>query len=92
MYISCNPKTAQRNWIDLARPESKSYKGAPFLPKIAVAVDMFPHTAHTEMVVLFERQKEDILQSQIVNTNEHLTSTEIVGSKPSVVESKDEIC
>lgn len=48
VYISCNPKSAQRNWIDLARPESKSYKGEPFLPKIAIAVDMFPQTAHTE--------------------------------------------
>ncbi|XP_055371931.1 tRNA (uracil-5-)-methyltransferase homolog A [Condylostylus longicornis] len=55
VYISCNPKSAQRNWLDLARPESKSYKGQPFFPKLAVAVDMFPHTAHTEMVVLFER-------------------------------------
>lgn len=77
VYISCAPKSATRNWIDLARPCSKSYKGSvilivffflvymdiilgnPFVPKIAVGVDMFPHTYHKEMVVLFERVKDD---------------------------------
>ncbi|KAM7354873.1 tRNA (uracil-5-)-methyltransferase homolog A [Cochliomyia hominivorax] len=55
VYISCNPQKAQRNWIELGRPESKQYKGEPFYPVTAVAVDMFPHTAHTEMIILFER-------------------------------------
>lgn len=59
VYISCNPKSAQRNWIDLARPESKTYKGSPFIPKIAIAVDMFPHTTHTELVILFERMTDE---------------------------------
>ncbi|XP_020716771.1 tRNA (uracil-5-)-methyltransferase homolog A [Ceratitis capitata] len=55
VYISCNPVHAQRNWIELGRPESKQYKGDPFFPKTAIAVDMFPHTTHTELVILFER-------------------------------------
>ena len=29
--------------------------GIPFRPVKATAVDMFPHTAHIEMVVAFER-------------------------------------
>lgn len=59
MYISCNPQRAQRNWIELGRPESKQYKGEPFYPVSAVAVDMFPHTNHTEMIVLFERKSQN---------------------------------
>ncbi|XP_013119287.2 tRNA (uracil-5-)-methyltransferase homolog A [Stomoxys calcitrans] len=59
VYISCNPQRAQRNWIELGRPESKQYKGDPFFPITAVAVDMFPHTAHTEMVILFERRSSE---------------------------------
>lgn len=31
-------------------------RGDPFVPKLAVAVDMFPHTPHCELVMLFERQ------------------------------------
>ncbi|XP_068150109.1 tRNA (uracil-5-)-methyltransferase homolog A [Drosophila tropicalis] len=56
VYVSCNPHIAKRNFIELARPESKQYKGEPFYPKTALAVDMFPHTAHTELVILFERE------------------------------------
>ncbi|EDW69914.1 tRNA (uracil-5-)-methyltransferase homolog A [Drosophila virilis] len=56
VYVSCNPNSAKRNFIELARPESKQYKGEPFYPKTAVAVDMFPHTTHTELVILFERE------------------------------------
>lgn len=59
VYISCNPQRAQRNWIELGRPESKQYKGEPFYPVTAVAVDMFPHTTHTEMIILFERKERD---------------------------------
>ncbi|EDV97596.1 tRNA (uracil-5-)-methyltransferase homolog A [Drosophila grimshawi] len=56
VYVSCNPHSAKRNFIELARPESKQYKGEPFYSKSAVAVDMFPHTTHTELVILFERE------------------------------------
>lgn len=44
-----------QNWIDFSRPCSKSLKGDPFVLKEAAAVDMFPHTDHVEMVLLFER-------------------------------------
>lgn len=55
VYISCAPKAAEKNWIDLARPCSKTLKGDPFVVTQAVGVDMFPHTDHKEMVLLFER-------------------------------------
>ncbi|XP_067647883.1 tRNA (uracil-5-)-methyltransferase homolog A isoform X2 [Eurosta solidaginis] len=64
VYISCNPVHAQRNWIELGRLESKQYKGDPFFPVKAVAVDMFPHTKHTELVILFERVGESELGPQ----------------------------
>lgn len=44
-----------QNWIDFSRPCSKTLKGEPFILKEAAAVDMFPHTDHIEMVLLFER-------------------------------------
>ena len=40
----CGPITKNRRSV-----------GKPFRPVIATAVDMFPHTKHTELVVLFER-------------------------------------
>lgn len=33
----------------------KKTRTVPFVPKYAVPVDMFPHTDHTELVLLFER-------------------------------------
>uniref|UniRef100_A0A1A9UG99 tRNA (uracil(54)-C(5))-methyltransferase n=1 Tax=Glossina austeni TaxID=7395 RepID=A0A1A9UG99_GLOAU len=68
VYISCNPERARLNWIELGRPESKQYKGNPFFPKTAIAVDMFPHTTHTELVVLFERQMENLLEENSKKT------------------------
>lgn len=44
-----------QNWIDVSRPCSKTLRGDPFVLKEAAAVDMFPHTDHIEMVLLFER-------------------------------------
>ncbi|XP_031623971.1 tRNA (uracil-5-)-methyltransferase homolog A [Contarinia nasturtii] len=58
IYIACSPKAAMQNWIDFSRPCSKSLKGYPFILKEAAAVDMFPHTDHIEMVLLFERQSK----------------------------------
>ncbi|XP_037934173.1 tRNA (uracil-5-)-methyltransferase homolog A [Teleopsis dalmanni] len=65
VYISCNPMHAQKNWIELGRPQSKQYKSNPFFPKTAIAVDMFPHTTHTELIILFERVKgEEVTESK----------------------------
>lgn len=55
IYISCDPKAAVRNLIDLARPSSKHYLGEPLVPVKAVPVDMFPHTRHCELIILLER-------------------------------------
>ncbi|KAH8261240.1 hypothetical protein KR044_005754 [Drosophila immigrans] len=66
VYVSCNPNSAKRNFIELARPESKHWKGEPFYPKTAVAVDMFPHTTHTELVILFERDAKTSAETETV--------------------------
>lgn len=55
VYVSCSPKQAMRNFVDLAKKSSKLLKGPPFIPKIAVSVDMFPNTSHFELVIVFER-------------------------------------
>ena len=78
VYISCNPQRAQRNWIELGRPESKQYKGEPFYPVTAVAVDMFPHTTHTEMIILFERKEKEEKKNtaDIIETKEETRQEE----------------
>lgn len=66
VYISCSPKSAVKNWVDLARPCSKSYRGNPFRATAAVGVDMFPQTHHSEMVLLFERIKDEVEVPSVV--------------------------
>ncbi|XP_043671012.1 tRNA (uracil-5-)-methyltransferase homolog A-like isoform X1 [Vespula pensylvanica] len=58
VYISCDPRAAMRNLIDLSRPRSKQYCGEPFVPIKAIAVDMFPHTKHCELIICLERLSE----------------------------------
>ncbi|XP_061622540.1 tRNA (uracil-5-)-methyltransferase homolog A isoform X2 [Phyllopteryx taeniolatus] len=55
IYVACNAKAAMKNFIDLCRAPSNRVHGAPFQPVRAMAVDLFPQTAHFEMVMLFER-------------------------------------
>lgn len=58
VYVSCKPDgEAMRNFIELCCPPDpkKKLTGEAFSPTVAVPVDMFPHTAHCELVLLFER-------------------------------------
>jgi tRNA (uracil-5-)-methyltransferase len=60
VYVSCNPKTLAENAVALCRAPSKATDYAvPFKPVKAVAVDMFPHTNHCEMIMLFERNNNN---------------------------------
>lgn len=56
VYISCDPKAAIKNLVDLARANSKHYSGEPLVPVKAVPVDMFPFTRHCELIIYLERQ------------------------------------
>lgn len=58
VFVSCDPSNAIRNFISLARPQSKQYKGEFFIPVRAIPIDLFPHTPHFELVILFERWEE----------------------------------
>ncbi|XP_076046862.1 uncharacterized protein LOC143028527 isoform X1 [Oratosquilla oratoria] len=58
VYISCDPLNAVKNFIELGRPKSKQYKGEFFIPIKAIPVDLFPHTPHIELIILFERYDE----------------------------------
>ncbi|XP_052596210.1 tRNA (uracil-5-)-methyltransferase homolog A isoform X3 [Peromyscus californicus insignis] len=58
LYVSCNPRAAMGNFVDLCRAPSNRVKGIPFRPVKAVAVDLFPQTPHCEMLILFERMEQ----------------------------------
>lgn len=58
VYVSCKPDgEAMRNFRELccAPDLQKKLTGEAFSPSLALPVDMFPHTAHCELVLLFER-------------------------------------
>lgn len=58
IYISCKPEgEAMRNLRELCGKTDLKRKisGEAFMPKLAVPVDMFPHTPHCELVLVLER-------------------------------------
>lgn len=77
VFLSCDPKAAMKNFVDLSRPTSKTYYGAPLVPVRAVPVDMFPHTSHCELIVYFERLDSDMMdkKEQISCSTENEIST-----------------
>lgn len=60
VYVSCNPTNSLvRDAVTLCGPSTKSIQGQAFEPVQAVPVDMFPHTPHCEMIIVFDRVKAD---------------------------------
>ncbi|XP_052006737.1 tRNA (uracil-5-)-methyltransferase homolog B-like [Xyrauchen texanus] len=58
VYISCKPDgEAMRNFRDLCCSSDiqRKFTGDAFTPTVAVPVDLFPHTPHCELVLVFER-------------------------------------
>ncbi|XP_006137498.2 tRNA (uracil-5-)-methyltransferase homolog B [Pelodiscus sinensis] len=58
IYVSCKPDgEAMRNFLEFCCPPDSRKKlvGEPFVPLLAVPVDMFPHTMHCELVMVFTR-------------------------------------
>ncbi|XP_041781994.1 tRNA (uracil-5-)-methyltransferase homolog A isoform X1 [Anopheles merus] len=80
VYVSCSPQSAIKNWVDLMRPCSKQLRGEPFVAKKAMAVDLFPHTPHTELVVLFEREKKS--KQELVVDSQNICTDKPVDPQP----------
>ncbi|XP_041493019.1 tRNA (uracil(54)-C(5))-methyltransferase homolog isoform X2 [Microtus oregoni] len=58
VFVSCKPQgESTRNFIELCCPPNSAKKllGEPFVLREAVPVDLFPHTPHCELVLLFTR-------------------------------------
>ncbi|KAM7043126.1 tRNA (uracil-5-)-methyltransferase homolog B [Acridotheres tristis] len=58
LYISCKPEgEAMRNFLELCCPPDprKKLTGERFAPVLAIPFDMFPHTVHCELLLLFTR-------------------------------------
>jgi len=64
IYVSCNPEMAMQNFVDLARDTSKTYVNQPFVPIKAIAVDMFPHTTHCELILYFQRYSNELFSNK----------------------------
>lgn len=77
IYIACSPKSALQNWIDFGRNLSKTLWGEPFILREAAGVDMFPHTEHIEMILLFERlpKPQPMSQPKPSTSNQSMPST-----------------
>ncbi|KAJ8418214.1 hypothetical protein AAFF_G00139230 [Aldrovandia affinis] len=74
VYVSCKPEgEAMRNFQELCCPTDRQKKltGEPFIPTTAVPVDMFPHTLHCELVLVFESES----QSSVALHSRRVTST-----------------
>eukprot|EP00439_Symbiodinium_sp_Y106_P005173 s7127_g1.t1 len=56
VYVSCNPDSLVEDVVKLTMPSESDED--PFVPLRAVAVDMFPHTVHCEMILLLERSSK----------------------------------
>jgi len=60
LYVSCNPTGSLVNDATLlCAPQTKKYYGLPFQPTSAQPVDMFPHTNHCEIVMVFDRMTHE---------------------------------
>ncbi|CAH0751597.1 unnamed protein product [Diatraea saccharalis] len=77
VYISCSPASAVKNFVDLSRASSKTLRGAPFMPVRAVPVDMFPHTKHVELAILFEREETKENQNNTAAENPIQSETDL---------------
>lgn len=55
IYVSCSITQTKQNVMDLLRPKSNKLNGPPFVPELARPLDLFPHTKHVEVVMVFTR-------------------------------------
>lgn len=59
VYVSCNPTNSLiTDAMTLCGPNTKAIQGEGFKPVYAIPVDMFPHTPHCEMIIVFDRERK----------------------------------
>lgn len=76
VYVSCNPESLVEDVVKLTLPRESDED--PLVPVRAVAVDMFPHTMHCEMILLMERSSrvKDPRNLQATTASQAQDSTE----------------
>lgn len=55
VYVSCNYELACEDFVNFMRLRTNKFIGEPFKLEKVIAVDLFPHTKHLELVLLFKR-------------------------------------
>ena len=84
VYVSCNPTGSLVNDAAvLCTPCTKKYKGLPFKITSAQPVDMFPHTDHCEMVMVFDRMTQSECDGKDGETDNKKVTIEASEDKPS---------
>jgi len=68
IFVSSDPRTTIKNFVDLSRPSSATFFGDPFMPVVIQPVDLFPHTTHYMTLFLFMRVSQaDLLYPHRAN-------------------------
>lgn len=80
IFVACHAPSFVTNAVALCRPPSTSFQGAPFVPKQAYALDLFPHTPHCELIVLLERAEDEANDAKVV---EEATKADAAKPEPS---------
>jgi len=89
IYVSSDPKSSIKNFIDLARPSSTTFFGDPFLPIVMQPLDLFPHTNHFMTVLLLVRVAQaDLLHPHRANMNNYYGMLPVSAPAP---EPKEEV-
>jgi len=75
IFVSSDPKTTIKNFVDLSRPSSATFFGDPFMPVVVQPVDLFPHTTHYMTLFLFMRVPQaDLLYPHRANMESYYGS------------------
>jgi len=84
VYVSCKQSALVEDAAALCRSASNKQTGEPFRPISAIAVDLFPHTPHCELVMLFWRASK-------VSNSINITTTTSTLEKDIINNEQDDI-
>lgn len=76
VFVASDPRASLKSMVDLTRPSSSTFSGDPFLPIAVQPLDLFPHTTHYMLLVLFTRVSQaDLLYPHRANMDQYHNST-----------------